>query len=190
MAILILGIVIFFAAHSVSIIAPDWRDRMHARFGENAWKGAYSLVTLAGLLLMISGYGAARLEQTFLYYPPAWLSHVTALLMVFVFPLLLATYFPGHIKSALKHPTLVATKTWALAHLLANGGTADVLLFGAFLVWAVVDRISLKRRKASAAPSVPPRAVNDVIAIAGGLALYAGFAFWAHKAWIGVSPFG
>jgi uncharacterized membrane protein len=110
------------------------------------------------------------------------------LLLVFIFPLLLATYLPGRIQKATKHPMLVATKIWALAHLLANGGLADVVLFGGFLAWAVVDRISLKRRTPLPVPGAPPSRINDILAIVLGLGLYVAFVLWLHKMLIGVSP--
>jgi uncharacterized membrane protein len=108
------------------------------------------------------------------------------LLMLPVFVLLLAAYFPGRIRAAAKHPMLLATKLWATAHLLANGTLADVLLFGSFLAWAVADRISMKKRTQRAIPGAPPGAANDAIAVVGGLALYALFAFWAHRVLIGM----
>jgi uncharacterized membrane protein len=110
--------------------------------------------------------------------------------MLPVFPLLLAAYLPGRIKAAVKHPMLTATKAWALAHLLVNGTVADVLLFGAFLAWAVADRIAVGRRSAPRrTPGAPPSGVNDVIAVIGGLALYVVFVVWAHQRFIGVPPF-
>ena len=123
-----------------------------------------------------------------LYVAPAWLYHVTAVLLLPVFVLFVAPYFPGRIRGATKHPQLIAVKLWATAHLLVNGTLADVLLFGSFLAWAVADRISLKRRPARAVPSAPESGMNDVIAIVLGLALYFAFAFWAHEALIGMRP--
>jgi uncharacterized membrane protein len=188
MQLLILGLVVFLGSHSVSIVAPGWRDRMVATLGERGWKIAYAAVAIVGFLLIIKGYGAARLTPTILYQPPIWIRHVTVLLMLPVFPLLLAAYLPGRISNATKHPMLVTVKLWAFAHLLANGSVADVLLFGGFLAWAVADRISLKRRPPRPVRGAPPGKLNDVIAVAGGLALYAFFLLWAHQAWIGVAP--
>lgn len=187
---LIAGLVLFFAAHSVSIVNASWRDAMAARMGEWSWKGLYALVSLAGLALIVWGYGLARQDPVVLYLPPVWLRHVALLLLVFVFPLLLAAYLPGRIQRATKHPMLAATKIWAFAHLLANGTLADVLLFGSFLAWAVVDRISLKRRVAPSVPAAPPTRANDAIAVAGGIALYVAFLFWLHARLFGVSPIG
>lgn len=190
MIILLLGLVLFLGAHSVSIANESWRNRMAARLGEYPWKGVYAVVSLVGFALIIWGYSIARQNPIVLYVPPSWLSHVAMLLMVFVFPLLLATYLPGKIKSVTKHPMLLATKIWALAHLLTNGALADVLLFGSFLAWAVADRISMKRRTQRPIPGVPVSKFNDTIVVLLGLVLYAAFALWGHKWLIGVAPMG
>lgn len=188
MTLLVLGLVLFLGPHSISIVAPAWRDRQVALRGEKAWKGIYAIVSLVGFVLIVYGYGLARQSPIVLYDPPRALRHFALLLMVPVFPLLFATYLPGRIKALAKHPTLVATKFWALAHLLGNGTLADVLLFGGFLVWAIVDRISVKRRPVRATPGAPPRAINDVIAVVGGLAVYAAFVVFLHRWLFGVSP--
>jgi len=188
MGMLIIGLVLFLGIHTVSIVAPQWREGQIARLGEGPWKGMYSVVSAIGFGLLIYGYGAARQSPVVLYTPPTALSHVALLLMLPVFPLLVAAYVPGRIKALAKHPMLLATKLWALAHLLANGTLADVLLFGGFLVWAVADRISVKRRPARAIPGAPAGPYNDVIVIVVGLALYALFVLWAHRWLFGVSP--
>ena len=187
---LLAGMVVFLGVHSISIVAPAWRDRMAAAIGEWPWKGLYSIVSLVGFLLLVGGYAAARLDPVVLYVPPAGLRHVAALVMLPVFPLLLAAYLPGRIKTATKHPMLVAVKAWALAHLLANGMLADLVLFGGFLAWAVVDRISLKRRPARPLPAAPASGANDLIAVVGGLAIYGAFVAFLHQRWFGVAPFG
>ncbi|HMP12018.1 NnrU family protein, partial [Hydrogenophaga sp.] len=162
---LILGLVIFLGVHSVSIVAPAARERWLAKMGEGGWKGLYSLLAFVGLALIVWGYGQARFDPVYLYTPPTGLRHLSALLMLPVFPLLLAPYLPGRIKTLTRHPMLVATKLWALAHLLANGTLADVLLFGGFLAWAVADRISVKRREqagqAREVPGLPASGLND-----------------------------
>ena len=183
---LVAGLVLFLGVHSIAIVAPAWRDRMAGRAGELAWKGLYALVALAGIVLIVRGYAAARADPTWLYLPPAWLRHVGLLLLVAVFPLLLAAYLPGRIRSTLKHPMLVAVKAWALAHLLMNGALADVVLFGSFLAWAVVDRISLKRRPARPVPALPASGWNDGVAVAVGLLIYVAFVLWLHLWLIGV----
>jgi uncharacterized membrane protein len=188
MTLLVLGLVLFLGIHSVSIVAPAWRDAQAAR-NEKAWKGLYTLIAVAGFVLLVYGYGLARQTPVVLYAPPTWLRHVSLLLMLPFFTLLLAAYLPGRIKTAARHPMLLATKLWATAHLLANGNLADVLLFGGFLAWAVADRISMKRRSARAVPGAPAGPLNDPIAVVGGLGLYALFVLGGHAWLIGVNLF-
>ncbi len=198
MAMLLLGLVLFLGIHSVSIVAPRARNAWVVRIGEMPWKGLYALVSLAGLALIIWGYGLARETPVFVYTLPAGFRHLAALLMLPVFVLLFAAYLPGRIQTAARHPMLLAVKLWALAHLLGQsvtGGTlADLLLFGGFLLWAVADRVSIKRRAAAgllrSLPLGPPRLANDLIALAGGLLVYALTAFWLHALLFGVRPFG
>ena len=190
MVILLAGLLLFLGVHSISIVGAPWRDRAAARLGEQVWQGLYGLVALAGFVLVVWGYGLARAAPVVLYTPPVALRHVALLLMVVVFPLLLATYLPGRIQTATRHPMLLATKVWALAHLLANGTLADVVLFGSFLAWAVADRISLKRRTPRPVPGAPAGKANDLVAIVGGLGLYVAFLLWLHPLLFGVSPLG
>jgi uncharacterized membrane protein len=192
MLLLIAGLVLFLGVHSVAIVDADWRNRMASRLGELPWKALYGVVALIGLWLIVEGYAEARrvVDPVVLYQAPIWMRHITLLLMLPVFVLLIAAYLPGRIQRTVKHPMLLAVKIWALAHLLANGTLADLLLFGSFLVWAVADRISLKRRAPSPAPSAPAGRFNDWIALAGGIALYLLFLFWWHKALFGVAPIG
>jgi uncharacterized membrane protein len=190
MALLVIGLVIFFGMHSVAIFVPQLRARGYARLGEMRWKGVYAMVSLIGFALIVYGFGLARQSPVILYTPPHWLRSGTFLFMLPVFPLLLAAYLPGRIKTAAKHPMLAAVKFWAFGHLLANGMLPDVLLFGGFLAWAVADRISLKRRAPQALKTVPTTPFNDIIAVVLGVALYVVFIGWAHVRLFGVSPLG
>ena len=186
MSTLILGLIVFLGIHSVSIVAPAWRDRMAARLGEWPWKGLYSLIALAGLVLIVQGWSQARLEPIVLWVSPGWMRHLVMTLMLPVFVLLLAAYVPGRIRTLTRHPMLIATKLWALSHLLVNGSVHEVLLFAGFLAWAVADRISLKRRQPRATPALPATALNDVIVVLGGLALYGYFVVRGHAQLIGM----
>jgi len=192
MLILIAGLVLFLGTHSISIIAARWRAAAIDRVGEVPWKLAYALIAAIGLALIVLGYGTVRSDpgHAVLYIPPTWMRHISLLLMLPVFVLLLAAYLPGRIRRATQHPMLLAVKIWAVAHLLANGTLADALLFGSFLAWAVADRVSLKYRAAPTVMGAPPSKWNDWIAVGGGLALYVTFVLWLHKALIGVSPIG
>ncbi len=192
MSLLILGLVLFLGVHSVRIVADGWRSRVIAARGPNVWKGVYTLLSLAGFALIVWGYGQARQQPVVLWGSPGWTRHAAALLTLFAFLLLFAAYVPGNaIKSRLKHPMVLAVKVWAIAHLIANNTLADLLLFGAFLLWAVLDFRSARQRDRAAGTVYPAgRAGPTVVAVVLGLAAYAGFAFWAHMAWIGVPPFG
>ncbi|MGY0197337.1 NnrU family protein [Leptothrix sp. BB-4] len=189
MTILILGMLLFLGAHSVRIVADDWRARQIARLGEGAWKGGYTVVSLLGFGLIIWGYGLARLEPVALWTPWIGGRHLAALLTLIAFVLLVAAYVPGNaIKARLGHPMVLAVKVWALAHLLANHTLADLVLFGGFLVWAVLDFRSARRRPAAA--PVATSGLRTALVVVIGLLAWAGFAMWAHGAWIGVRPFG
>jgi uncharacterized membrane protein len=189
MAVLVVGLLVFLGVHSIAIFAPDFKTYALGRWGAGTWKAAYAVLSLIGFALIVYGFGQARLAPVVLYTPPHWMRHVTFLFMLPVFPLLLAAYLPGRIKAATKHPMLAAVKLWAFGHLLANGTLADVVLFGGFLAWAVMDRISLKRRPQTIA-TAPPGRFNDLIAVVFGLALYALTIGWAHVRLFGVSPLG
>lgn len=190
MATLIIGLILFLGVHSIRIAAEPVRATLVGKLGEWGYKGVYSLVALAGFILVIVGYGQARLDPVLLYQPPQGLRHLSMLLMLIVFPALLAAYLPGRIQRALGHPMLVAVKAWAIAHLLVNGTLADVLLFGGFLAWAVADRISLKRRAPGTTLQLPASGFNDAIVIVAGLGLYLAFMFRLHPILIGVPAVG
>ena len=190
MTVLIAGLILFLGVHSTRIVADGWHARMVGRLGEGAWKGLYSLVSVAGFALLIWGYGIARQQPVVLWSPPVGTRHVAALLMVFSFILLAATYVPRNgIKARLHHPMVLAVKTWAVAHLLANGNLADVLLFGAFLVWAALSfRAARQRDRAARTVYADGTASGTAITVIVGLAAWAGFTFWAHAWLIGVHP--
>jgi uncharacterized membrane protein len=192
MTLLILGLVIFLGSHSTRIVAESWRAGMLARLGDNGWKGLYSLLSLVGFVLIVWGYGVARQQPVVLWAAPVWTRHVAALLTVPAFVLLAAAYVPGNrIKAAVKHPMVLGVKLWALAHLLANNTLADVLLFGGFLVWAVLCfRAARQRDRAGQVVVAAGRLGPTLLTVLVGLLAWAAFAFWAHGAWIGVRPFG
>lgn len=188
MFILIIGLILFFTLHSLVIFAPRWREKKRQQWGRAAWRWIYSLGSLAGIALIGWGYAQARITPIVIYLPPAWSKHATDLLMLAVFPMIYAAFLPCRIRTWLRYPDLVAIKLWAAAHLLANGMLADVLLFGSFMAWAVVNRISLKHR-VRILPSGAPSPFNDLVAIIAGLVTYLIIAFYLHLKVIGVVPF-
>lgn len=191
MTILVLGLIVFLGAHSLRIVAEPWRTRQLARLGEQGWKAAVSVASLAGLALIVWGYGLARAEPVVVWTPPLWMRHVAALLTIPAFALVAAAYAPpNRLRLAARgHPMVVGVKLWALAHLLSNGTLADVALFGGFLAWALVDFRSARRRPG--AVTLPPATGRgDAIAVAAGLVAWAVFAFALHGPLLGVRPFG
>jgi uncharacterized membrane protein len=191
MTLLVAGLVLFLGTHSLRIVADPWRTSMIARIGRNPWRGLYSVVSLVGFALVIWGYGQARLDPVVVWSPPAWTRHATSLLVLPAFVLIAAGNIPGtRIRAALGHPMVLGTKLWAFAHLLSNGTLADVVLFGAFLAWAIADYASSRRRDRAAGTVVPPgTSGRDATAIAIGTLAWFAFAFWLHGPLIGVRPY-
>jgi uncharacterized membrane protein len=205
MLLLLLGLVLFLGAHSVRIVADGWRASTIATIGEKPWKGVYSLVSIAGFVLIVVGFSLARQQGAHLMWgaPPVWTRHLAALLTLFAFILVAAAYVPGNaIKLAVRDPMVLGVAVWAFAHLLANNTAVDVLLFASFLAWAVADYLAAQKRRRSeaggAAPGSPhgaagrgaPSGARTVVTIVIGAVAWAVFAFWLHGRWIGVRPFG
>jgi uncharacterized membrane protein len=192
MTALVLGLLVFLGVHSTRVFAESWRARTRHGLGEGVYKGLYSLLSLVGFALIIWGYGQARLHPVPLWSPLPGARHLASLLMLLSFVLLAAAYVPGNgIKARLHHPMVLGVKVWALAHLLANHMLADLLLFGGFLVWAVLSFRAARQRDREAGMAYGPgRAAMTAITVVAGLAGWAVFAFWAHSALIGVRPFG
>jgi uncharacterized membrane protein len=190
MLLLILGLVIFLGVHSIGIFANDWRRQQIRRVGEGPWKGLFALASVIGLILIIVGFGAARMNPVLLYVPPAWLRHLNMLFTLIAFVLVAAAYSPpNHIKAKIGHPMLAGVKAWALGHLLAIGMLRDVVLFGAFLVWAIAD-FAVSRRHDRAAGAVYPAGsvAGDIAAVIIGLVVWVVVAFWLHTVLFGVNP--
>lgn len=192
MALLIAGLILFLAAHSMRVFADDWRTRMIERLGELKWKGVVTLLSIAGFILLIVGYGEARMTPLVLWEPPVWTRHLALLLNLLAFVLLAAAYVPRNsIKAKIGHPMIASVKIWALAHLIANGTLADVLLFGGFLLWAVVNFRASRRRDRMNSTVYPSGAMaNNLLTLVVGLGAGVVFMVWLHVRWIGVSPLG
>jgi uncharacterized membrane protein len=190
--LLVLGLALFLGAHSVQIFAAPWREAFIARRGPGPWKGLYSALAGVGFVLLIVGYGQARGAAP-LWARPAGAEHITAALVLAGFILLTAAYWPGnHIKALVRDPMVAGVGAWALGHLLVKSSPAALALFAGFLLWAVLDFVSLRLRPAAPdAPAPAPASLVNTLGtvVVGGL-LYAGFAFWGHALLIGVRPFG
>lgn len=187
---LVLGLLVFAGIHLLPT-QPDIRQGLARRFGDLAYKGVFSLVSIVGLALIVYGYHKVQLnpgKNPQLWSPPTWGRHAAMALMLPVFPLLAMTYLRGTIAAAVRHPMITAVKLWALAHLLVRGDAASVLLFGGLLAWAIFDRVSLKGREVAGQVVVKPAGpmTFDAIAIVAGLAIYAVMLKWGHGYVIGM----
>lgn len=189
MLLLVVGLILFIGIHLVPT-APDLRDGLVRRFGTNGYKVIFSVLSLIGLVVIVLGYHKLQVnpgKNVFLWESPAWLNHVTWLLMVPAMIALAAAYIPSRIRTALKHPMLVAVKLWALSHLIVNGDLGSLILFGSLLAYAVYDRISVKRRGALGPLGAAQGGLGgDIAAVGVGLALYAFMLHFGHGWLIGV----
>ena len=192
MSLLILGLVLFLAPHSVRMLADGWRTRTLSRVGEGAYKGVYSIVSVLGFGLIIYGFGLARQQPVQVWSPPYGMRHVASLLTLLAFMLLAAAYVPGNqIKARLHHPMVLGVKAWALAHLAANGNLAHLVLFGSFLAWGVWNFVASRRRDRLAGVQYPAgNSKATAITVVAGLAGWVVFAFLLHGWLIGVRPVG
>jgi uncharacterized membrane protein len=191
MLVLIAGIVLFLGVHSTRIVAEGWREATIARVGEGPYKGLYSVVSIVGFALLVWGYALARQHAVVLWTPPVWARHLAAPLVLIAFVMLAAAYVPGNgIKARFHHPFVLGVKTWAFAHLLANGTLADLLLFGSFLVWAVFS-FRAARQRDRVVGTVYPRGSTGktLLTVLIGVLAFALFAFVLHERWIGVRPY-
>ena len=190
MVYLVAGLVVFLGLHSLRIVADGWRAALVSQMGAGAFKGAYSVLSLVGFFLIIYGFGVARETPVVLWMPPVGMRHATSLLTLIAFVLLVAAYVPGNgIKARVHHPMVLGVKTWALAHLLANGQLVHLLLFGGFLLWAVADDASLRARDRQAGKTYAAGTLGrTVLTVVLGVLAWAVFAFKLHGWLIGIRP--
>jgi len=193
MLTLIAGLILFLGVHSVRIFADDWRTRQQQKWGAVAWRGVYAVLSLAGLVLVIYGFGLVRNEPVVVWMPPLGMRHAASLFTLMAFILLAAAYVPGNaIKARVYHPMVAGVKLWAVAHLMSNGNLGHLVLFGSFLAWAVLDFISSRKRdRRNPTASRPATKLSaTVITVVVGVVGWLLFAFWLHGLLIGIKPFG
>ncbi len=187
MLVFVLGLAIFFAVHLVPVLAPAFRDGIVERMGKSRWMIIYSALSLAGFVIMVFGWGQFRPVAPQLYEPPSWGRDVTMSLVWLSFILFaLPRRKPGRILSLVRHPMVTGVILWSIGHLLANGDQASVILFGSFLVFALLSRITKFSSDVDGPQFVSYR--SDIVGIVAGTVLYAIFVLWIHLWLFGVSP--
>lgn len=191
MIVLVVGLLLLLGPHSVRLFADDWRGARIASMGEGKWKGLYSLLSIVGLVLIVVGYGMARASAGMpLWMPPTWSRHLASPLTLAAFVLIVAAYVPrSRLRALVGHPMLLGVALWALAHLLANGGAADLVLFGTFLVWAAVDFVASRRRDRAEGRQRRGTWGSDLTSVVVGTVAWYLFAMYLHAPLIGVRPF-
>lgn len=192
MGYLILGLFIFLGVHSVRIVADPWRTQVRARRGEAVYKATYSVLSLLGFALIVWGFGVARETPVMLWNPPLGMRHAASLLTLVAFVLLVAAYVPRNaVRARVHHPMVLGVVAWALAHLLATGSVAHVLLFGTFLLWGVLSFLAARRRDRLAGTRYPGgTGAGTTLTLVVGLVAWAAFAFVLHGWLIGIRPLG
>ena len=199
MEMMILGLILFLGTHSLRIFAEDFRTSAIERMGPNAFKGVYSLISLAGIILMAKGHDNALVSSTWGWTPATFTRHLAVLLMLFAIIMLVSTYIPNnHIKSKLKHPMILSVKVWALAHLISNGEGANVILFGSFLAWAVIDFRFARQRdrqithdiagELSISSSATNSTASTIICVLLGAVIWIALVAYLHNLLFGVYP--
>lgn len=190
LGVLIIGLAVFLGSH-LFVIRRDNRAAVIAWIGLFAYRALFAVVAIAGLALIVWGFGQYRAHDWIqVWSPPAFMRHITIGLMLIAVILFVSVVVPSHIKTKAKHPVLAATKIWAFAHLLSNGDLGSILLFGSFLAWAVYARIAAKRRGDGGATAAPSGWTNDIIVVLLGIVIYLALGYAFHPILIGVPVFG
>ncbi|MGY0504107.1 NnrU family protein [Luteimonas sp. e5] len=188
MGLFLLGLVVFLGLHSLRMLAPRWRQAQLARLGEKRWKGLFSLISLLAFIAMAWGFAQLGRQPQWLWQPPASLRHAAFALLALAFVLLTAAYVPHNaIRARLRHPMLLGTALWALAHLMLSGKLHMVLLCAGFALWAVLGYAEARRRPLQV-DAVNARGSMTLVTIVLGLGFYLLFALYLHRWLFGVAP--
>lgn len=185
MSLLLAGIILWFVVHSLPAAAPHKRDALVAKLGEQPYRGIFSLVIVASLVMIVFGWKSA--VPSAIYQPlmgPGILPSVLVLVgLVFFF----ASQVNGNIKRILRHPQMAGTILWAVAHLLTNGDSRSVVLFGGMAIWAVFEIVMINRREGPRAEPGPASGKFDLIAVVIGGVAFAVIGHF-HLQLFGVAP--
>ena len=185
MSLLLAGIILWFVAHSLPAIAPGKRDALVARLGAQPYRGVFSLVILTSLLMIVFGWKSA--VPSALYAPPMGPGIVPSVLVLIGLVLFFASQMNGNIKRVIRHPQMAGTILWAVAHLLTNGDSRSVALFGGMAVWALFEVVMINRRDGPIGAIKPASGKYDLVAVVIGGVVFAIVGHF-HLRLFGVSP--
>jgi uncharacterized membrane protein len=186
MTMLVLGVLLWSVAHLFVAWAPDARRTLIGSIGEGPYKGLFSLVLVGALVLIVLGWRAT--PPTSVWLPPPGMRHATMLLVPIAVILFISARAPTDIKQIIRHPQLTGVKLWAVAHLLANGETRSIVLFGGLLAWAVLEVIFINRRDGARVKPARVGGLKTTISALIGL-LIAGGLIFAHPWFAGMPVF-
>ena len=185
MTLMVLGLVLWTAAHFFKRVAPAARQSMQDRMGDGS-KGVIALILLVSVVLMVIGYRGA--EGAFYWGRSPMLTGVNNLLMLFAIALFGLGSSKSRFRSKMRHPMLTGVALWSVSHILVNGDIASLILFGWLLIWALAEMALINRAEPEYTPYEGGSAAGDVRLLAISLVLFA-LISWAHT-WLGYYPFG
>jgi len=186
MTLLVLGLALFFLLHLVPIFAREARSSVMSRIGALPYKGLFALASISSLYLVYKGWTLT--DPVFLYETPGWAYHLTALLVLIGFVLFIASNAPTNIRRVIRHPQLTAILFWSAGHMLVNGDSRSLIMFGGFFIWSLITIWGSNRRDGEWEKPAKVGLVMDAVTVVIALAFYGAFAFWAHEWLIGISP--
>ncbi len=184
MALLILGLLVWSAVHLVPALAPSLKQGWRGKLGEGGYQGTFSLALFVGLGLIILGWRS--IQPTLIYLPPEILRVPALGVLVLGFLMIGYTKSPGRIKQVVRHPQLTGVALWGVAHLMLNGDSRSLVLFGGMIAWCIAEILVISKREGAwIKPDIPPL-TGELVGIGVGLAMLAVFAF-AHP-WLAGMP--
>ena len=185
MNLLIIGVVLWSVAHLVPSIAPSFRLGLIEKLGAGPYRGVFALVIVSALVLIVVGWRSS--PQEYLYLLPAWSRHVGFVLMILSFILLGAANYKTIIKRYIRHPMLTGVFVWSMSHLLTNGTSRALILFGTLGIWALVEIFLISAREGARTLPEGPGLGAEVKGLVITAVVFTA-AIFLHPYFAGVSP--
>jgi len=183
---LILGVALWIGVHFIPSLGLSLKAGLIQKLGENGYKGVFSVLIVIAVILIVVGWRAT--DPVSLYDPPSWAGSTTALLMLNAFVLFVAAYHPSRLKRIIRHPQLTGMLLWSIAHLLANGDSRSLVLFGGLGLWALIEIRMINAREGAWVKPDAPSILVEIRGLAIGLVVFVA-ALFLHPYFAGVAPF-